>query len=129
MCINYLAFIKSAGKPQNSRHIWKVDIHNIKLTVEFPNHNNLSSLDCNVTINKDNLYPLIFRKQSFSLVLSTVISLWIPVSWTILIAQSISLLAMVTPSPPYIFDNTLHKFVYNILLSEIKPGTAKKKLI
>ena len=91
MCINYLAFIKSAGKPQNSRHIWKVDIPNIKLTVEYQNHNHLSSLDCNVTINKDNLYPSIFRKQSLSLVLSTIISLWIPVSWTILSAQSISI--------------------------------------
>ena len=125
MCI---AFIKSAGKPQNSRHIWKVDIPNIKLTVEYPNHNHLSSLDCNVTINKDNLYPSIFRKQSLSLVQSTIISLWIPLSWTILSAQSISLLAMVTVlskecyqkctwggGGTYIFDNTLHKFVYNIL--------------
>ena len=31
--------------------------------------------------------------------------------------------------PPYIFDNNLRKFVYNILSSKIKPATAKKKLI
>ena len=36
---------------------------NIKVTVEYPNYNHLSYLDCNVTLNQDNLSTSIYIKN------------------------------------------------------------------
>ena len=41
--------MKSAGKVQEFLSNLKGRHPNIKLTVEYPNHNRLPSLDCNVT--------------------------------------------------------------------------------
>ena len=64
-------------------------------------------------------------KHSLALALTTT-ALYIPVSETILSAHSISLLTMVTPNTFFI---TLHKFLYNIFLSKIKPAPVKEKLV
>ena len=42
--------MKSVGKVQEFLSNLKVRHPNIKLAVEYPNHNHLPSLDCNVTI-------------------------------------------------------------------------------
>ena len=36
---------------------------NVKLSVNYSNHKTLLFLDCNVTINQDNLSTLIFKKK------------------------------------------------------------------
>ena len=37
---------------------------NVKLSVKYSNHKTLPFLDCNVTINQDNLFTSIFRKKN-----------------------------------------------------------------
>ena len=48
--INYLAFMKSVGKIQEFLSNLKGRHSNMKLAVEYPHHNHLPSLNCNVTI-------------------------------------------------------------------------------
>ena len=48
--LNYLAFVKSVGKVQEFLSNLKGRHPNIKLAVEYPNHNHLPFIKCNVTI-------------------------------------------------------------------------------
>ena len=48
--INYLAFMKSVGKIQEFLSNLKGRHPIIKLAVEYPHHNHLHSLNCNVSI-------------------------------------------------------------------------------
>ena len=45
---------------------------NVKLSVKYSNHKTLPFLDCNVTINQDNLSTSIFRKKKHSLALALI---------------------------------------------------------
>ena len=102
---------------------------NVKLSVKYSNHKTLTFLDCNVTINQDKFSTSIFRKKIktftgpgtnyYSFINSSFIN------------NSVSTLNIFITNyyPQCIFDNTLHKFLYIIFSSKIKPATAKKKLI
>ena len=54
---------KSAKKENLMSYLYAGKHSNVKLSVKYSNHKTLPFLDCNVTINQDNLSTSIFRKK------------------------------------------------------------------
>ena len=99
---------------KNSCHL-KGRYPNIRLTVEYPKLKTLRFLDCDVTIDQDNLSTSIYRrkkKKKLALALTTT-----ALQNSSFINNYVTTLNFLTNifSPPYIFDNTRHKFLYIIL--------------
>ena len=103
---------------------------NVKLTVKYSNHKTLPFLDCNVTINQDNLSTSLFRKKKIKTFTGPGTNYYSFINSSF-INNSVSTLNIFITNyyPQCIFDNTLHKFLYTIFSPKIKPATAKKKLI
>ena len=100
--------------PQNSCHL-KGRHPNIRLTVtvEYPILKTLRFLDCDVTINLDNLSTSIYRRKKTFTCPGTDYNSFINSSFMNNYVTSLNFLTN-NGSPPYIFDNTRHKFLYII---------------
>ena len=99
--------------PKNSCHL-KGRHPNIRLTVEYPKLKTLRFLDCDVTINQNNLSTSIYRRKKKTFTCpGTYYNSFINSSF---INNYVTTLNFLTNngSPPYIFDNTRHKFLYII---------------
>ena len=98
--------------PKNSCHL-KGRYPNIRLTVEYPKLKTLRFLDCDVTIDQDNLSTSIYRRKKTFTCPGTDYNSFINSSF---INNYVTTLNFLTNngSPPYIFDNTRHKFLYII---------------